>query len=278
MKFLLYSDKNYESMVEAFLISRKYTGAENIPVLFYSVGFKCDLDYPNLEKIEWDFNPDLPDMTYYKPDILIDGLNYSDEICYMDSDIVLGKRFDKSILQNPDGDHPIASSGPQEFMWRWESIDGITYRYDEKKLMDYFGVAERSCAYLWASMISYNNNCMDFLLEWKSILLNPYLLMNKKEYFPMREETAYNVTLWKRKCEKYLDLVFFNTISYDSFVDVETDSLQRKEMHRDYADDNMNPALYETLDDSNKVLFYHGFKPGEDLDNVVAWMKERTNE
>lgn len=53
MKFLLYSDKNYESLVECFLISRKYAGVEDIPVIYYSVGFTSNLDYNNLEIRPW---------------------------------------------------------------------------------------------------------------------------------------------------------------------------------------------------------------------------------
>lgn len=273
MKFVLYSDSGYEKMVESFLISRKYSNCEHIHVIYYSIGFDSSLDFPNLQKVRWEFNQERPDLTYYKPEILIDALKYSDSLCYMDSDVVLSRRFDQDKLENSNLDYPLASSGPQEFVWRWEAFGDEIVRYDEKKLMSYFGIAQRSCTYLWASMISYNGRCLDFLEEWKSILLNPYLLRRKNEFFPFREETAFNITMWKRNITDYLDLVFFNTVSYASFIEVETNESGRIEKHEEYFDTNLDPRLYETCNSYDSVLFYHGFKPGMDLENVVSWMK-----
>lgn len=36
---ILYSNKGYEGMVDSFLISMKYAQCENIPVLYYTIGF-----------------------------------------------------------------------------------------------------------------------------------------------------------------------------------------------------------------------------------------------
>jgi hypothetical protein len=273
MHLVLYSDSGYESMVDSFLISRKYAGVEYLPVIYYSVGFDSVLDYPNLKKIRWNIDEDKPDLTYYKPEILIDALQYGSTMCFMDCDIVLSKRFDVNKLENSEFDFPLASSGPQEYVWRWESFGNTIIRYDEKKLMEYFGIDERSCPYLWASMISYNINCLDFLEEWKSILLNPYLLKRRKEFFPFREETAFNITLWKRRITNYLDLVFFNTVSFDSFLSVETSKEGKIPRHEEYTLTNLDPRLYETCWDFANVMFYHGFKPGLDLERTVDWMK-----
>jgi hypothetical protein len=122
-------------------------------------------------------------------------------------------------------------------------------------------------------MISYNINCLDFLEEWKSILLNPYLLKRRKEFFPFREETAFNITLWKRRITNYLDLVFFNTVSFDSFLSVETSKEGKIPRHEEYTLTNLDPRLYETCWDFANVMFYHGFKPGLDLERTVDWMK-----
>lgn len=275
MKILVYSDSGYEGMVNAFMISRKYARSENIHVLYYTVGFDSTLEYPNFTKIRWELDPEKPDLTYYKPELLIDGLNYDSHILYMDCDIVLSKRFDPEKLINESSELPISSSGPQDHVWRWEAIGEDIVVYDVTKLMEYFRIPERSCKYLWASMISYNSNCLDFLEEWKSILLNPYLLKRKKIYFPLREETAYNVALWKRGCTDFFDLVFFNTISFDSFLNVETREDVVMDKFTEYSLSSSDPRLYETCEDSSRVLFYHGFKPGEDLDNVVNWMESR---
>lgn len=176
---ILYSDKGYEKMVNFFLISMKYAKCENIPVLYYTIGFDSDLDYPNLTKIRWEIDMNKIDLTYYKPEILLDSLKYSNEVCYMDSDIVLGKRFDINSLFNYDIDYPFCCRGPLEFVWMWYTIDNNNYRIDEKNLMNYYGVKERTSTYLWASMMSFTEKCKDFLEEWSSILNNPYLLKKK---------------------------------------------------------------------------------------------------
>lgn len=274
MTIVLYSDKNYEGMVDSFLISRIYSGFSHINVIYYTVGFDSQLNYPNLQKVRWEFNSEKPDLTYYKPGILIDSLKYDNCLCYMDSDILLSKRFDPEKIENKDMSYPLASSGPQDHVWTWESFGDEIIRYDEIKLMDYFGISKRSCPYLWASMISYNSECLDFMEEWESILSNPYLLKSRKEFFPFREETAFNITLWKRNIDHYLDRVFFNTVSFDSFLIVETSEDGKIDKHEEYGITNADPRLYETCPDFRRVLFYHGFKPGKDTENAVNWMRE----
>jgi len=48
MQIVVYSDSGYESMVEAFLISRKYANSQDVPVIYYTVGFESTLEFPNL--------------------------------------------------------------------------------------------------------------------------------------------------------------------------------------------------------------------------------------
>lgn len=274
---ILYSDKGYERMVDSFLISMKYAQCVNIPVLYYTIGFDSELDYPNLTKIRWEIDPNKIDLTYYKPEILLDSLKYSDEICYMDSDIVLGKRFNIDSLFKNDIDYPFCCRGPIEFVWVWYSQNGENFRIDENNLMNYYGVKERSSTYLWASMISFTDKCRDFLEEWSSILNNPYLLKKANHYFPFREETAFNVTFWKRNCNQILDLVFFNTIKFESFLKVETENDFNYKSTNFTDHSTIDYSIYETCNNSTIVQFYHGLKPGEDLNKVIDWMKSEIN-
>ena len=259
-------------MVDSFIISMKYAKCENIPVLYYTIGFESDLDYPNLTKIRWEIDPKKIDLTYYKPEILLDSLKYSNEVCYMDSDIVLGKRFNIDSLFNHKLDYPYCCRGPLEFVWVWYSQDGQNFKTDEWNLMNYYGVKERSSTYLWASMMTFTDKCKDFLEEWSSIINNPYLLKRAKHFFPFREETAFNVTFWKRGYTQILDLVFFNTVKFESFLKVETEN-DFNQIVRNYADTTIDTAIYETCNNSSIVQFYHGLKPGEELNKVIEWMK-----
>ena len=151
MKFLLYSDKNYESLIERFLISRKYAGLENIPVIYYSVGFTSNLNYNNLEIRPWEVDNLYPKFNFYKPSIILDALKYDEHICYMDSDVLLSKNFDKDSVINEDYDFPLASSGPQEYPYVWILLpNGETLVRNETTLMKYFGVEKRTCDYVWS--------------------------------------------------------------------------------------------------------------------------------
>ena len=274
MIILLYSDKGYEKMVESFLLSRDYI-ASNITVLYYTVGFDSDLEFSNLIKKRWEFDDSKPDLTYYKAEILIDGLNYSDKVCFMDCDILLGRRFSPDTIVNNNFDYPICCKGPVEFVWIWENTpDGNIITHDEKKLMNFFGIDSR-LTYRWASMISYNEQCRDFLEEWDSVLKNQYLLKRKKEFFPFREETALNIIFFKRKIDYHLDLIFFNTEKFESFLKVESEEGFRKHV-QEYHTFTLDNAIYETCNDSSIVQFYHGMKCGPELEKTLKWMKENS--
>jgi hypothetical protein len=70
-------------------------------------------------------------------------------------------------------------------------------------------------------------------------------------------------------------VMYSDIISYRSFLDEETNSDGRIERHEEYFTTNLDPRLYETCNSYSSVLFYHGFKPGEDIDRTVDWMKSR---
>ena len=276
MKFLLYSDKNYESLIECFLISRKYAGVEDIPVIYYSVGFTSNLDYNNLEIRPWKVDNLYPKFNFYKPSIILDALKYDEHICYMDSDVLLSKNFDKDLVINKDYNFPITSSGPQEYPYIWILLpNGETITRDETTLMKYYGVEKRTCDYVWSSMISCNRSCIDFLEEWDSLVSNKYFQKNHEIYFPFQDETPLNVLLWKRGVEYNLKNRFFNTASYDSFESVETRKIKSIERTWNFEIINMDPKIYEMCEDPFSVLFYHGFKYGEDLNRTISWMKSK---
>jgi hypothetical protein len=276
MKFLLHSDKNYEQLVESFLVSRTYAGCQEIGVVYYSIGFKSNLQGENLEIREWPVNNLYKNFNYYKPSIILDALKYDEHICYMDSDILLSKNFNKSLLLNTEFDFPIASSGPQEYPYVWiYTPDGETIIRDETQLMKYFGVQKRTCDYVWTSMLSCNKKCIDFLEEWDSIVSNPYFMKSSDIYFPFQDETSFNVLLWKRDINYNLKNVFFNTGNFKSFESVEMSKISSIPRYYTSETIGFDPKMYEFCEDPSKVLFYHGFKMGEELDKTISWMKEK---
>ena len=153
--------------------------------------------------------------------------------------------------------------------------NGETLVRNETTLMKYFGVEKRTCDYVWASMISCNKKCIDFLEEWDSIISNKYLQKNNEIYFPFQDETSLNVLLWKREVSFTLDNIFFNTVNFESFEMVENKQIQSIQRTWNDITINQDPKIYEMCKDPSKVLFYHGFKYGEDLDKTISWMKSK---
>lgn len=274
MYFVLYSNKKYEYMVEAFIASRKYAGTEDVNVVFYTVGYDSDLEYPNLIKKRWDPLIERENFQFYKPHIMLQSLEFDSDMIYFDCDILLGKRFVPDTFLNL-GDYPLACAGPLEFVSYWEKYpDGQIIEYDERMLKEYYSVQERTTYYLWTSMLSYGPACRDFLQEWCSIVDNSYFHRDGliKYYMPFGDETPFNVLMWKRKCQNYLPRHFVNTTMVETLKKVELDDNYQYSEEAPYGNFNPNPSIYERCDSSSLVQFYHGMKDKDEIIKTLSWM------
>jgi hypothetical protein len=251
MKFIIYSDKNYEYQVNNFLDSLNYSQV-NDDVVYFTLGFKSSIEKKGLIKIEYPINESLPKFEFYKPFICLEALKlFDDDFCYVDSDIILSKRF-KDFNFDFSVDHPMSCKGPIEYPYiYYGSEENFTVK-NETKLMNYFGVKERKMFYNMSCFFTFNKNSMDFLEEWSSICENKYLLKNYSEYFPFTDETALNVLYWKRNVTNNYGHKFINTHKFSTFDMCENGD----RITQTLIDDNM----YEYCHDSNEVYFYHGFK------------------
>lgn len=272
MTFVLYSNNDYEYMVDAFIKSTIYAKLD-LPILYYTIGFNSTLDYPNLTKIYFEPITDKINFNYYKPNILKDSLKYIETACFMDSDILLSRRFSVDIFENKDLEYPLSCLGPEQYPYVYWTNGQESLSFDDSALRDYFNIGPRSMGYLWSCQISYNRKCEDFIDEWLSICDNKYLLnkgkvLGHKEYFPFTDETAYNVTLWKRKVNNHLGYKFLNTANFETFNIVENS----ENISNQYFDN-----LYGLVENSNSINFYHGFKEKNDLNKVTNWMREQSN-
>jgi hypothetical protein len=277
MYLVLYCNKAYEHMLLSFLASRSYAGAEEHTVVFYSVGYDSDIDFPNLIKRRWDPVIVHENFQLYKPHIMLQSLEFGVDMLYFDTDILLGKRFDPSTFVNTN-DYPLACIGPLEYVNYWIKDDeGNIIWYTERALMDYFSVSERTTFYLWTSMLSYGPACREFLQEWCSIVDNSYFHRDgmTRYYMPFGDETPFNVLIWKRGCTQQLPRHFINTISYEIIVSVETEDDLKFSQEIEYGVVTPDPAVYVKCDDSSIVQFYHGLKDPVDILKVVSWMVHR---
>ncbi|NBP56871.1 hypothetical protein EBU71_10155 [bacterium] len=302
-KILIMSNKSYEpvskNLVESIIINSGY----KIPIIYYTIGFESELDYPNLicnyfEPVEAYGN----DFYFYKPNILYHALeNFGGNFLFLDSDILIGRRFNIEFFQN-DGDYPLLTTISQEYPiivgpnWmntkiynpdlKYIGSDGIerlavevdmdghvtgspgSIIYNEAALMCLFGVKKRSMRYVGTCLISYGPNCEDFLLEWKSLVENPWIRRRGKEYLPFHEETAINIILWRRQATRNWDSIFVNTGRYDVVERVELDD----NIHNQYIIDDG----YTWCRDSKEVFFYHGFKTGPESQKVLHLLRQNS--
>jgi autotransporter strand-loop-strand O-heptosyltransferase len=269
---VFYSDANYEyqakSLVESILMNVK----EEINMFYYTIGFESSIEHERLTKIEIPIDERKPTgyrtFEFYKPNIILEHLDrFGGNSLYLDTDIIVGRRFDIDLFENKN-DYPLLANGNWSYPFAFKG----TETYDESALMNYFGVSERSMDYVYSNIISFSEKCRDFIMEWKSICDNQYLLSKRKMYFPFPDETAINVVLWKRNAKRNLGRIYLNTLEFEPFEYVEeNDGIKG------------NPEINNGImgsdllrcDNSSKIMLYHGIKDKDVLDKVIAYLKEK---
>jgi hypothetical protein len=268
MNIVVLSDINYEYQVANLLKSFQYANIEPNNIFYYTIGYNSKLQYKNLTKIPWPKLNYLPKFDFYKPSICLDVLNRTDgNFYYLDADIILSKRFNLFEIKS-NLEHPCFCEGFIEYPFTFWKSDTETIKFDETKLMKYFGVTERSMFYVMACFFTFDKHSIDFLEEWKSICENQYLLKNHISYFPFTDETAANILLWKRKLNQKYDRIFVNTHKFSTFKLCEENSNIKKTL----IDEN----IYEQCEDSNNVYFYHGTKVKEENEKIINYINENS--
>jgi hypothetical protein len=266
---LAYSDKNYEYQVESLYKSLLLNGHGNLTFLYYTLGFESDLNYPNMVKKVWPLDPRIKRFNNYKPGICLDAIrSFGGDILFMDTDILVGKRFDPEFFVH-DFDYPLCSVGNWDFPFYYE-IDGQGNKivYSESKLCDYLGVRGRTMNYVYSCLMSMNSKCEQFMLEAKSITENEYLNQFGPEYFPFSDETPINVILWKRGANQNYGRIFVNT----GYADV----VQHVENNDNIVSEDVFGNDLQKCENSANVKFYHGIKDKEELEKMMDYFYKTT--
>ncbi|MEN6294203.1 MAG: hypothetical protein ABFD07_19600 [Methanobacterium sp.] len=268
MNLVLYSDSNYEYQIKNFIDGLSYGGVKHFRLFYYNIGFRSSIQHPNVIRIPWERNTSLPRFEYYKPAICLDLLNYvKDQIVFLDSDILLSKRFSSmpfSFGKECVGCCTAPMNYPNTY---WEDARGRTY-FDEKKYMQYMGVSERSMDYIMTCFFTYDSQAADFLEEWKSFCENTYLLKKEQSFFPFKDETIANVLMWKRGFNFNYGRSFINTHKFSTFkLCEENDNIENCLI------DN-NP--YEQCERSSMVRFYHGVKVVDENVKILNFINENS--
>ncbi len=271
MTVFLLSDKNYESLSFACIRSLGNRVSDDVRIVYYTIGFDSDLEFKNLIKHRIEPDPLYPAFDFYKPGLALLTMKlFPDEhYLYVDSDILFSKRFDFDLVKR-DLPYPVASFGPHEYVYSYtvDSISGEYKQYDENKLMQYFNVPGRSQRYIWGCFFSFNPKCEDFLSEWRSMCRNEYLMSKRTDYFPFRDETPLNICLWKRGATENYGFGFVNTHSLSTIIEVERGASNRVFSN---AIDELGEK-WEYVEDSSKVMFYHGFKEPNSIEEALAYL------
>lgn len=123
LKILIYTDSKYEYQADALIESLHLNGQSNLEVLYYTVGFESNLVYPNLRKKFWNINPNFERFPFYKPGICLDALeNFGGNILFLDSDIIIGKRFRPDFFIHSSY-YPLLSVGNWEFPFFFNTLE-----------------------------------------------------------------------------------------------------------------------------------------------------------
>lgn len=270
MVILLYSNKNYEHQAIACIKSFESKITDDVKILYFTIGFNSEFQCKNLYKKEI-LNLGYSSFNYYKAELSLKALEYfpdEQNFIFTDTDVLFSKRFNPSELKH-NYEYPLAGFGPHEYPFIYEYINGEMIVYNEVKMMQYFNVPIRSQRYVFSCFYTFNRSCIDFLEEFTSICKNEYLQKYSKYYFPFKDETPFNICLWKRNADKNLGFNFVNTHLLSTVKLVEENNV--KEVLPGTNLDSFG-ADWEYIQDSSKVILYHGFKDESHINPVLEYL------
>jgi len=111
MNIVFFSDSKYEYQIRGLIKSLDLRNIPDMLLIYYTVGFDSELERPDLIKKRVELDPAKKKFEFYKPGIVLDAAkNFPGPSIFLDSDIIVGKRFDPDKMRN-DGDVPMLSIG-----------------------------------------------------------------------------------------------------------------------------------------------------------------------
>jgi hypothetical protein len=270
MVLFLYSDKNCEHQAISCIKSLANKITDDVKIVYYTIGFKTDFNFKNLTSLQIAYKSQYPTFHYYKAELSLLTMKLFPDKHYMftDTDILYSKRFSFDKMKS-DLPYPLASFGPHEYPFLWKIENDTKIIMDEVMLMEYFNVKSRSQRYVWSCIYSFSEHATDFFEEFTSMCNNKYLLSKRKDYYPMHDETSFNICLWKRNADKNLGYAFLNTHLLESVKKVEENNLKDVRLGTNI-DSQGND--WEYINDSEKIIGYHGFKDEEDINKALTYL------
>jgi hypothetical protein len=270
MVFFLYSNKAYEHQAIACIKSLSDKITDDVKIIYYTIDFESNFEFTNLIKVKIPLKPHYPAFQYYKAELSLLTMDMFPDEYYMfsDTDVLYSRKFSFDNLKH-NLIYPKASFGPHEYPFMWEMNNGERVILDETRLMKYLNVPQRSQRYVWSCVYTFNSNCRDFFEEYNSLCNYKYLLDKRWYYYPMHDETPFNVCLWKRNATENLGYAFLNTHSPTAVKLVEENIIKDQNLNTNI--DSMGND-WEYIYDSEQIIAYHGFKEKEGIDKALNYL------
>ena len=287
MNIVIYSDVKGEHQAKNFIESLILQKINPQNLFYYTIDFDSTLNYDFLTKIRWGLDLELPSFHFYKASICLDSIKRSDGVFYyFDTDILLGRRFHdfEPIL---GCDYPIFPLGtfPYPYMnFYWNN--GDVEIFDETRFQNYLNIPARSMPYTYSCFFSYDLLSANFFEEVDAWCRFKYFIPNsviaeenikqksgntEVDYrilriFPFKDESVFNVILWRRQSKNHYGRIFCNTSNDKTVEEVEwDDNLGYKEFEL---------GLAENIEESKTVMFYHGIKTDENAQKILNVLKK----
>jgi len=288
MIIVTFADKGYEpyakNLYESFKVKKDFFTQDKF--VFYGLNYTPELKGENLYNYKFNTYKKLPRLNFWKPRILIDLLSKfpeEDNFCFIDADVLVGKRLDfDKLLEGKTFNYPLSPShNTYEIPFCWTQYpNGTTIHHTTNGLCEYFNIPVRahispqtyiegnSCHYTQTCLILYNRSHLNFLLEWASMCEYEFLWgSNSLINYPYQDETAFNTLLWKYKSTETLDPVYVNVHTFEAYKKGE-ETLQLTQQNLIEGHD------WSYVYNINDLMLYHGYKENTEPKKILNYINE----
>lgn len=270
MVLFLYTNKVCEFQAIACIKSMERNMPTDMKIVYFTIGFISSFERKNLIKVPIP-ERDYPTFHYYKAELSLNVMDMFPEetdFFFTDTDILFSPKIDFRKLVHKNL-YPLGTFGPHENPYIWERTNGQLEIFDERLLMNYLNVPDRTITYQWSCFYVFNRSCYPFFEEYTSLCKNKFLINRRKWYYPFHDETSFNVCLWKNNAKESLGYIFVNTHNINTVKRVEENIMKGQRLGENL--DEMG-SDWEYIHDSSNVLFYHGFKEEGNMNETLNYL------
>jgi autotransporter strand-loop-strand O-heptosyltransferase len=294
--YVYYANEKYFDIVSKSAESiRQFT---DTPIIVYLLNSDRKIDVPNTTTINWEYtdqtddnsnqyiehdsnqffierkNKNIYKLLIQRPLITKHALeNYSDVICYVDSDSIATKYCDRIFdMYNKESDYPYFVEGIYDYMHFYgrggaESKEDLSTTLEHPacelfNVNQYIRERYRQTGYYVAGQ-----NSIEFLNEWHEMCSHPEILNDHVKFAPYHEETIANVLLWKRNSLKGLPYIYCNGSTNE--IDEIYDNIGFSGNH------NNIRTLFKIPSHENELLFFHGEKRIDMMEEMRLKLKRK---